>query len=111
MSAIINLKKSIDASSVLNSMVVVGIFIATAYWALDTIMHLFFSDRFNLIAQMIGPDLYDTYIRIIVLCLFVIPPEKGSDILCRHSSKCRFLPHSQVNAQRLRLEIFFICLS
>jgi PAS domain S-box-containing protein len=52
-------------------MVLVGIFIATGYWALDTIMHLFFSDRFNLIAQMIGPDLYEIYIRIIVLCLFV----------------------------------------
>ena len=71
MSVITNLKKSIDTDNILNSMVLVGIFIATAYWALDTIMHLFFSDRFNLIAQMIGPDLYEIYIRIIVLCLFI----------------------------------------
>ncbi len=71
MSAIINLKKSIDPNSKFNSMVIIGIFVATAYWALDTFMHLFFSDRFNLIAQMIGPDLYEIYIRIIVLCLFV----------------------------------------
>jgi PAS domain S-box-containing protein len=71
MSAIINLKKSIDSSNILNSMVLIGIFIATGYWALDSIMHLFFSDRFNLIAQMIGPDLYEIYIRVIVLCLFV----------------------------------------
>jgi PAS domain S-box-containing protein len=39
--------------------------------ALDTILHVFFSDRFNVIAQMIGPDLYEIYIRIIILCLFV----------------------------------------
>lgn len=71
MSAIIDLKKSIDTDNIFNSMVLVGIFIATGYWALDTIMHLFFSDRFNLIAQMIGPDLYEIYSRIIVLCLFV----------------------------------------
>jgi PAS domain S-box-containing protein len=71
MSAIIDLKKSIDTDNIFNSMVLIGIFIATGYWALDTIMHLFFSDRFNLIAQMIGPDLYEIYIRIIVLCLFV----------------------------------------
>jgi PAS domain S-box-containing protein len=72
MSAIMNLKKSINTDNMLNSMVLVGIFIATAYWALDTIMHLFFSDRFNLIAQMIGPDLYEIYMRVIVLCLFVL---------------------------------------
>ena len=71
MSAIINLKKSFETNSFFNSMVLIGIFVATAYWALDTFMHLFFSDRFNLIAQMIGPDLYEIYIRIIVLCLFV----------------------------------------
>ena len=53
-------------------MVLVAIVIATIYWSLDSILHIFFSNRFNLIAQIIGEDLYDIYIRVIVLCLFVI---------------------------------------
>jgi PAS domain S-box-containing protein len=55
----------------LDSMVLAGIFVATLYFALDTILHIFFSDRFNLLALMVGPDLYEIYIRIILLCLFV----------------------------------------
>ena len=55
-----------------NSMVLAGIFIATIYWSVDTILHIFFSDRFNLIAQALGQDLYEIYIRIIVLCLFIL---------------------------------------
>jgi PAS domain S-box-containing protein len=55
----------------LDSMVLAGIFVATLYFALDTILHIFFSDRFNLLALMVGPDLYEICIRIIVLCLFV----------------------------------------
>jgi PAS domain S-box-containing protein len=35
-------------------------------------LNLFFSNRFNLIAELFGPDLYDVYIRVIVLCLFII---------------------------------------
>lgn len=55
-----------------DSMVVAVIFIATIYWFLDSVLNIFFSNKFNLIAEMIGPDLYDIYIRVIVLCLFLI---------------------------------------
>ena len=55
-----------------NSMVLVGVLIAIVYVALDTILHIFFSDRFNLIASAVGQDRYEIYIRIIVLCLFAI---------------------------------------
>ena len=55
----------------LDSMVLAGIFVATLYIALDTILHIFFSDRFNLLALMVGPDMCEICIRIIVLCLFV----------------------------------------
>jgi PAS domain S-box-containing protein len=58
--------------SFFNSMVLIGVFIAIIYVALDTILHIFYSDRFNLIASAVGEDLYDIYIRIIVLCLFAI---------------------------------------
>jgi PAS domain S-box-containing protein len=55
-----------------DSMVLAVILIATVYWVLDSILNIFFSNKFNLIAELIGPDLYDIYIRIIVLCLLVI---------------------------------------
>ncbi len=55
-----------------DSMFIAVIFIATIYWFLDSILNIFFSNKFNLIAEMIGPDLYDIYIRAIVLCLFII---------------------------------------
>jgi PAS domain S-box-containing protein len=58
--------------SFFNSMVLIGVFIAIIYVALDTVLHIFYSDRFNLIASAFGEDLYEIYIRIIVLCLFAI---------------------------------------
>jgi PAS domain S-box-containing protein len=55
-----------------DSMVLAVIFIATIYWVLDSILNIFFSNKFNLIAELFGPDLYDIYLRIIVLCLFIL---------------------------------------
>jgi two-component system cell cycle sensor histidine kinase/response regulator CckA len=63
---------SAKLKNAVNSMVPVGIFIATIYWALDSVLHIFFANRFNVIAQMVGPDLYEIYIRVIILCLFII---------------------------------------
>jgi len=53
-------------------MVLAVIFIACIYWVLDSILNIFFDNKFNLIAELIGPDLYDVYLRVIVLCLFVM---------------------------------------
>ena len=55
-----------------DSMVLAVIFIACIYWVLDSILNIFFENKFNLIAELIGPDLYDVYLRVIVLCLFVM---------------------------------------
>ena len=55
-----------------DSMILAVIFIATIYWFVDSVLNIFLSNRFNLIAELIGPDLYDIYIRVIVLCLFII---------------------------------------
>ena len=65
-------QKEFRTEKILNSMVLVGIFIAIIYFALDTILHIFYSDRFNLITSAIGEDRYEIYIRIIILCLFII---------------------------------------
>jgi PAS domain S-box-containing protein len=53
-------------------MVLAVALLATIYWVLDSILNLFFSNKFNLIAELFGPDLYDVYIRVVVLCLFII---------------------------------------
>ena len=55
-----------------DSMVLAVIFIAIIYWTLDSILNIFFSNKFNLIAELIGPDLYDVYLRVIVMCLFIL---------------------------------------
>ena len=68
-------EKDTDSASRKNlsdSMVLAVIFIATVYWVLDSILNIFFSNKFNLIAELFGPDLYDIYLRIIVLSLFIM---------------------------------------
>jgi PAS domain S-box-containing protein len=61
-----------DSESLSDNMVLAVALIATVYWVLDSILNLFFSNKFNLIAELFGPDLYDVYIRVVVLCLFII---------------------------------------
>ena len=60
------------SSGLPDSMLLAVIFIACIYWVLDSILNIFFENKFNLIAELIGPDLYDVYLRVIVLCLFVM---------------------------------------
>lgn len=62
----------VDREHIADSMILTVILIATIYWFLDSVLNIFFSNKFNLIAELIGPDLYDIYIRIVVLCLFII---------------------------------------
>ncbi len=63
---------SAERENLPDSMVLAVIFLATLYWILDSVLNIFFSNKFNLIAELIGPDLYDIYLRIIVLCLFIM---------------------------------------
>jgi PAS domain S-box-containing protein len=66
-----------------DSMVLAVVLISTVYWVLDSILNIFFSNKFNLIAQLIGPDLYDIYIRVVVLCLLVILGSHAQSIINR----------------------------
>jgi len=61
-----------NRKSTLDSMMLAAIFIATTYWILDSILNIFFFNKYNIIAELIGADLYNIYIRGIVLCLFII---------------------------------------
>jgi len=58
--------------SLMDSMVVAGAFVAIIYWTLDSILSIFFSNQFNLFAQLFGPDLYEVYTRVVVLCLLLL---------------------------------------
>jgi PAS domain S-box-containing protein len=55
-----------------DNMILAVISLATIYWILDSVLNIFFSNKFNLIAELFGPDLYDIYLRVIVLCLFIM---------------------------------------
>jgi PAS domain S-box-containing protein len=66
-----------------DSMVLAVVLVSTVYWVLDSILNIFFSNKFNLIAQLVGPDLYDIYIRVVVLCLLVILGSHAQSIINR----------------------------
>jgi PAS domain S-box-containing protein len=69
--------------SISDSMVLAVVLIATVYWVLDSILNIFFSNQYNLVAQLVGPDLYDIYIRAVVLCLLVILGSHAQSIINR----------------------------
>ena len=78
-----------------DSMVLAVVLISTVYWVLDSILNIFFSNKFNLIAQLIGPDLYDIYIRIVVLCLLVILGSHAQSIINRLKEATQKLNESE----------------
>jgi PAS domain S-box-containing protein len=80
--------RSLENGKLADSMVLAVVLVSTVYWVLDSILNIFFSNKFNLIAQLIGPDLYDIYIRVVVLCLLVILGSHAQSIINRlHQAK------------------------
>jgi PAS domain S-box-containing protein len=75
--------QSLQLGKTSDSMVLAVVCISTVYWVLDSILNIFFSNKFNLIAQLVGPDLYDIYIRVVVLCLLVILGSHAQSIINR----------------------------
>ena len=53
-------------------MVLSGLLVATIFWLIDSILHIFFFNEFDIILQLIGPNQYNIAIRMIVLCLFLL---------------------------------------
>jgi PAS domain S-box-containing protein len=84
-----------DSDSLSDNMVLAVTLIATIYWVLDSILNLFFSNRFNLIAELFGPGLYDVYIRVIVLCLFIIFGSHAQSIINKLKLAKRKLDESE----------------
>jgi len=75
--------RSLENGKMADSMILAVVLVSTVYWVLDSILTIFFSNKFNLIAQLIGPDLYDIYIRVVVLCLLVILGSHAQSIINR----------------------------
>ncbi len=55
-----------------DSMVVVGIFLAFLYWGLESFLNVFSPEEINFYRQIFGPNVSETWMRLIVLCLFLI---------------------------------------
>ncbi len=87
--------QNLQNEKISDSMVLAVVLISTVYWVLDSILNIFFSNKFNLIAQLIGPDLYDVYIRIVVLCLLVILGSHAQSIINRLKEATQRLNESE----------------
>jgi two-component system cell cycle sensor histidine kinase/response regulator CckA len=53
-------------------MMLSGVLVATIFWLIDSVLTIFFSNQFDILLQLIGPNQYNIAIRLIVLCLFIL---------------------------------------
>ena len=56
----------------MDSMVVTGIGLAGFYWVCESFMYFFLEPEANFIQHVFGPDMFQTWTRLLVLCLFLI---------------------------------------
>ena len=54
------------------SMVVTGIGLAAFYWVCESFMYFFLEPEANIFQILLGPDLFQIWTRILVLCIFAI---------------------------------------
>jgi two-component system cell cycle sensor histidine kinase/response regulator CckA len=56
----------------MNSILITGIVVACFYWVCESFMFFFLAPEANLFQYLLGPNLFQTFTRILVLCLFAI---------------------------------------
>jgi PAS domain S-box-containing protein len=56
----------------LDSMVVTGICLAAFYWVVESFMYFFLEPEANFFHHLLGPDLFEVWTRLLVLCMFAI---------------------------------------
>jgi two-component system cell cycle sensor histidine kinase/response regulator CckA len=56
----------------MDSMVATGIGLACFYWVCESFMYFFLKPEANFIQHLLGPDTFQTWTRLLVLCLFAI---------------------------------------
>jgi PAS domain S-box-containing protein len=65
-------KKNKLKTTLMDSMVVTGIGLAGFYWVCESFMYFFLEPEANFIQHVLGPDMFQTWTRLLVLCLFLI---------------------------------------
>ena len=55
-----------------DQMVLIGIFLAILYWAIESLLNFFSPEQINFYRQLFGPNVSEMWLRVIVLCLFMI---------------------------------------
>jgi two-component system cell cycle sensor histidine kinase/response regulator CckA len=63
---------TIEKSHWMDSMVFVGLSLAALYWVCESFMFFFMAPEANIFQHLLGPDLFETWTRLLVLCMFAI---------------------------------------
>src|SRR5512136_2927448 len=57
---------------ILTSILIAGIAVSCFYWVCESFMFFFMAPEANFIQVLLGPDTFNTWTRLLVLCLFAI---------------------------------------
>jgi PAS domain S-box-containing protein len=57
---------------ILKSILITGITISCFFWVCESFMFFFLAPEANFIQHLLGPDMFNTWTRVLVLCLFAI---------------------------------------
>ncbi len=66
------MNKKTTHDRMLNSILITGIVIACFYWVCESFMFFFLAPEANFFQYLLGPNLFQTFTRVLVLCLFAI---------------------------------------
>jgi len=66
------IKRKNKYDRIFNSILITGITIACFYWVCESFMFFFLEPEANFIQHLLGPDMFNTWTRVLVLCLFAI---------------------------------------
>ena len=55
-----------------DQMVLISIFLAILYWGLESFLNVFSPEDISFYRELFGPNVSDVWMRLIVLCLFLI---------------------------------------
>jgi two-component system, cell cycle sensor histidine kinase and response regulator CckA len=57
---------------IVRSILITGIFISCMYWVCESFMFFFLEPQANFFQHLLGPNMFQTFTRVLVLCLFAI---------------------------------------
>ena len=66
------MKMKTTPDRMMNSILITGIVIACFYWVCESFMYFFMAPEANIFQHLLGPNLFQTFTRVLVLCLLAI---------------------------------------